>query len=334
MRAPGGAHRAWANPDHLKSVFDRKNIFIRPAAGLPDQPYKSPIVGEGELVDMPDGETVRVGIERLHLEQFFGSRCTTRTVDVAGRSQSRRRGAVEIVSKPDLRSADEARLCRETAASAVPRHLRRRHGEGQSARRRQRLGAQARRTKIINTRCEIKNVNSIHFIGRRSSMRRGARSASSRTAARSSRRRGCSIGQRRDVDAQQGGARLRYFRSDAPLELALASQFAQNLPEFRREEGASSWRLCAVHVRRRARAEARAANISSGRQRRRPGRQTAANWVINETDRRLNKEGNDIAACPVAKQLESILDLADGTISQDLRSFEIVWTKVATRAII
>ena len=57
-----------------RSIFDRKNYFY------PDSPqgyqisqYKSPIVGEGEvLVDMPDGETVRVGIERLHLEQDAG----------------------------------------------------------------------------------------------------------------------------------------------------------------------------------------------------------------------------------------------------------------------
>ena len=57
-----------------QSVFDRKNYFY------PDLPqgyqisqYKSPIVGEGEVVvDMPDGETVRVGIERLHLEQDAG----------------------------------------------------------------------------------------------------------------------------------------------------------------------------------------------------------------------------------------------------------------------
>src|SRR5712672_4281482 len=57
-----------------KSVFDRKNYFY------PDLPqgyqisqYKSPIVGEGEVVvDMPDGESIKVGIERLHLEQDAG----------------------------------------------------------------------------------------------------------------------------------------------------------------------------------------------------------------------------------------------------------------------
>src|SRR5215469_253157 len=59
---------------NLRSVFDRKNYFY------PDLPqgyqisqYKQPIVGEGEVtVDMPDGETVRIGIERLHLEQDAG----------------------------------------------------------------------------------------------------------------------------------------------------------------------------------------------------------------------------------------------------------------------
>src|SRR5438067_13400359 len=59
---------------NLKSVFDRKNYFY------PDLPqgyqisqYKSPIVGEGEvIVDLSDGESVTIGIERLHLEQDAG----------------------------------------------------------------------------------------------------------------------------------------------------------------------------------------------------------------------------------------------------------------------
>src|SRR5438128_3578908 len=59
---------------NLKSVFDRKNYFY------PDLPqgyqisqYKSPVVGEGEVtVDLPDGEAIKVGIERLHLDQDAG----------------------------------------------------------------------------------------------------------------------------------------------------------------------------------------------------------------------------------------------------------------------
>src|ERR1700747_2470139 len=56
---------------NLKSVFDRKNYFY------PDLPqgyqisqYKSPIVGEGEVVvELDGGNTATIGIERLHLEQ-------------------------------------------------------------------------------------------------------------------------------------------------------------------------------------------------------------------------------------------------------------------------
>src|ERR671926_931143 len=63
--------KAQINP---KSVFDRKNYFY------PDLPqgyqisqYKSPVVGEGEVVvELPEGEPIRVGIERLHLEQDAG----------------------------------------------------------------------------------------------------------------------------------------------------------------------------------------------------------------------------------------------------------------------
>src|SRR5271154_3472261 len=63
--------KAKINP---RSVFDRKNYFY------PDLPqgyqisqYKSPVVGEGEIqVELSDGETIRVGIERLHLEQDAG----------------------------------------------------------------------------------------------------------------------------------------------------------------------------------------------------------------------------------------------------------------------
>jgi aspartyl-tRNA(Asn)/glutamyl-tRNA(Gln) amidotransferase subunit B len=59
---------------NLKSVFDRKNYFYPDLpAGYQISQYKQPVVGEGELVvDMPHGETVKVGIERLHLEQDAG----------------------------------------------------------------------------------------------------------------------------------------------------------------------------------------------------------------------------------------------------------------------
>ncbi len=75
MRAPGDPHRPRPEgADQHRSVFDRKNYFY------PDLPqgyqisqYKSPIVGEGEVtVDLTPTESIKVGIERLHLEQDAG----------------------------------------------------------------------------------------------------------------------------------------------------------------------------------------------------------------------------------------------------------------------
>src|SRR6201988_4921426 len=97
---------------NLKSVFDRKNYFY------PDLPqgyqisqYKSPIVGEGEvIVNLADGETARVGIERLHLEQDAGKLLHEQNPDTSLVDLNRSGVALmEIVTKPDLRSADEAK---------------------------------------------------------------------------------------------------------------------------------------------------------------------------------------------------------------------------------
>src|ERR1700692_3669167 len=97
---------------NLRSVFDRKNYFY------PDLPqgyqisqYKSPIVGEGEvIVELADGESVAVGIERLHLEQDAGKSLHDRNPTLSLVDLNRSGVALmEIVTKPDLRSAEEAK---------------------------------------------------------------------------------------------------------------------------------------------------------------------------------------------------------------------------------
>src|SRR5438128_8851629 len=97
---------------NLKSVFDRKNYFY------PDLPqgyqisqYKSPIVGEGEvIVDVTPTEQIRVGIERLHLEQDAGKSLHDQSATESFVDLNRSGVALmEIVSKPDIRSAEEAK---------------------------------------------------------------------------------------------------------------------------------------------------------------------------------------------------------------------------------
>jgi aspartyl-tRNA(Asn)/glutamyl-tRNA(Gln) amidotransferase subunit B len=154
---------------NLKSTFDRKNYFY------PDLPqgyqisqYKSPIVGEGEvIVDVPEtGETMIVRIERLHLEQDAGKSIhdlhpTMSFVDL------NRSGValMEIVSKPDLRSADEARAY-VTKLRTIMRYLGTCDGDMEKGNLRADVNVSVRRPgEELGTRCEIKNVNSIRFIG-------------------------------------------------------------------------------------------------------------------------------------------------------------------------
>src|SRR5579885_2248775 len=151
-----------------RSVFDRKNYFY------PDLPqgyqisqYKSPIVGEGEvIVDMPDGETVRVGIERLHLEQDAGKSLHEQNPTMSLVDLNRAGVALmEIVSKPDLRSAEEAKAFVAKLRNVL-RYLGTCDGDMEKGNLRADINVSVRRPgEPLGTRCEIKNVNSIRFIG-------------------------------------------------------------------------------------------------------------------------------------------------------------------------
>src|ERR1700680_591180 len=97
---------------NLRSTFDRKNYFY------PDLPqgyqisqYKSPIVGEGEIkVDLTPDHSIKVGIERLHLEQDAGKSLHDQSATMSFVDLNRSGVALmEIVSKPDMRSSEEAR---------------------------------------------------------------------------------------------------------------------------------------------------------------------------------------------------------------------------------
>src|SRR6516165_3264259 len=152
---------------NLKSVFDRKNYFY------PDLPqgyqisqYKSPIVGEGEvMVDMPDG-TVRVGIERLHLEQDAGKSLHDQHATMSFVDLNRSGVALmEIVSKPDLRSSEEAKAF-VTKLRSILRYLGTSDGDMEKGNLRADVNVSVRRPgDPLGTRCEIKNVNSIRFVG-------------------------------------------------------------------------------------------------------------------------------------------------------------------------
>src|SRR5262249_16292712 len=153
---------------NLKSVFDRKNYFY------PDLPqgyqisqYKAPIVGEGEvLVDLSDGERITVGIERLHLEQDAGKSIHDQHPTMSLVDLNRSGVALmEIVSKPDMRSSDDAKAFVGKLRSIL-RYLGTCDADMEKGNLRADVNGSVRRPgDDLGTRCEIKNVNSIRFIG-------------------------------------------------------------------------------------------------------------------------------------------------------------------------
>jgi aspartyl-tRNA(Asn)/glutamyl-tRNA(Gln) amidotransferase subunit B len=153
---------------NLRSVFDRKNYFY------PDLPqgyqisqYKQPIVGEGVVtVAMPDGETVTVGIERLHLEQDAGKSLHDQHPAMSAIDLNRSGVALmEIVSKPDIRSSEEAKAFLSKLRSIL-RYLGTCDGDMEKGSLRADVNVSVRKPGApLGTRCEIKNVNSIRFVG-------------------------------------------------------------------------------------------------------------------------------------------------------------------------
>jgi aspartyl-tRNA(Asn)/glutamyl-tRNA(Gln) amidotransferase subunit B len=335
---------------NLRSVFDRKNYFY------PDLPpgyqisqYKSPIVGEGEVtVDMPDGDEVRVGIERLHLEQDAGKSLHDQNPTMSLVDLNRSGVALmEIVSKPDLRSADEGKAFL-AKVRAILRYLGTCDGDMEKGNLRADVNVSVRKPGApLNTRCEIKNVNSIRFVGQaiEHEARRQIEIIEDGGKIEQETRLFDPIkGETRSMRSKEEAHDYRYFPDPdlLPLELApsLIEDLRKDLPELPDERKVRFMRDYAlsrydadVLVADRDTADYFEAVAKGGDRDGDKARDAklAANWVINELGGRLNREGKDIAAAPIAApQLGTILDLiGDGTISGKIAKdvFEIVWNE-------
>jgi len=334
---------------NLKSVFDRKNYFY------PDLPqgyqisqYKSPLVGEGEVVlDMADGGTVTVRIERLHLEQDAGKLLHDRHPTMSLIDLNRAGVALmEIVSKPDLRSAEEAKAY-VAKLRTIMRYLGTCDGDMEKGNLRADVNVSVRKPGAeLGTRCEIKNVNSIRFIGQaieHEARRQVSILEDGGRIEQETRLFDADTGETRSMRNKEEAHDYRYFPDPDLLPLELEAAFVEELkaglPELPDEKKVRFTRDfgltpddAGVLVAERETADYFEA-VAGGGNLTGQGRdaKAAANWIINELAGRLNKEGLAIAHSPVsAAQLGAVLDLiADGTISGKIAKelFEITWTE-------
>ncbi|HEV7339196.1 MAG TPA: Asp-tRNA(Asn)/Glu-tRNA(Gln) amidotransferase subunit GatB [Bosea sp. (in: a-proteobacteria)] len=325
-----------------RSVFDRKNYFY------PDLPqgyqisqYKHPIVGEGEIaVDLSPTEQISVGIERLHLEQDAGKSMHDQHPTMSFVDLNRSGVALmEIVSKPDLRSADEAKAY-VSKLRTILRYIGSCDGDMEKGNLRADVNVSVRKPgEPFGTRCEIKNVNSIRFIGQAVEVEARRQIGILEDGGKidqETRLYDPGKGETRSMRSKEEAHDYRYFPDPdlLPLEFddAFVDDLKQHLPElpdakkarFIAEYGLSPYDA-SVLVAERDQADYFEA-VAKGRD-----GKAAANWVINELFGRLNKEGKDVSTSPVsAAQLGGLVDLIgegviSGKIAKDL--FEIVWTE-------
>jgi aspartyl-tRNA(Asn)/glutamyl-tRNA(Gln) amidotransferase subunit B len=354
---------------NLVSVFDRKNYFY------PDLPqgyqisqYKQPVVGEG-IVDVDaDGETFQVGIERVHLEQDAGKSLHDQHPDYTYIDLNRSGVALmEIVSKPDMRSAKQAQAY-VSKLRTILRYLGTCDGDMEKGNLRADVNVSVRRPgEGLGTRCEIKNVNSIRFIGqavevearRQIDILEDGGSIDQETRLFDSAK-----GETRSMRSKEEAHDYRYFPDPdlLPLELtqAYVDSLKQGLPELPDEKKArfiEAYKLspydAAVLVAERESAEffeAVMKELSEKRTKSVSGSlhqalhdvtlaahalvhdgKPAANWIINELFGRLKQSGADISSSPISpQQLSALVRLIDqSVISGKIAKevFEIMWSE-------
>jgi len=337
---------------NLRSVFDRKNYFYPDLpSGYQISQYKDPIVGEGEVtIDLKSGESITVGIERLHLEQDAGKSLHDQHPDTSFVDLNRAGVALmEIVTKPHMRSPEEAAAFLKKLR-AIVRYLGTCDGNMDEGSMRADVNVSVCRAggyekfradgsfKHLGTRCEIKNVNSVRFIAQAveyEARRQVEILEEGGTVRQETRLFDARAGETRSMRGKEEAHDYRYFPDPdlLPLELeqAWVDAIAASLPELPDEkrarfiaQGLSPYDA-SVLVSERELAdyyEELAQGVDA---------KAAANWLNNEILGRLNKAGLAITECPVpAAANNAIIRMtADGTISGKIAKdlLDIVWTE-------
>jgi len=325
---------------NLWSRFDRKNYFY------PDLPqgyqisqYKDPIVGEGEIeVEVSPEETIRVGIERLHLEQDAGKSIHDLSATHSHVDLNRSGVALmEIVSKPDMRSAEEGAAYFSKLRTIV-RYLGTCDGNMEEGSMRADVNVSVRRPgEALGTRTETKNVNSIRYVRQvidYEARRQIEVLESGGTIDQETRLYDLKTGETRTMRSKEDAHDYRYFPDPDLLPLVISEAWVEKikagLPElpdekkhrFVEQYGLSPYDAAVLAVDR-AKADY-FETVAKGRD-----SKLASNWVTTELFGALNKADKSISDSPVsAERLGKLIDLIkDDTISGRIAKdvFEIMF---------
>jgi aspartyl-tRNA(Asn)/glutamyl-tRNA(Gln) amidotransferase subunit B len=312
----------------LESVFERKNYFYPDLpAGYQISQYQQPLVGHGRItLDMPDGTTREIGITRLHLEQDAGKSLHDQHPTLTYVDLNRAGVALmEIVSEPDLRSAEEAGIYLRKLRSIL-RYLGTCDGNMEEGSLRCDCNVSVRHPgEPLGTRCEIKNVNSIRYVMQAieyEARRQTELIEEGGTVEQQTRLFDAGRGITRPMRSKEEAHDYRYFPDPDLLPLVLDPDWVERLraalpelPDAKKVRFVSEYGLSAEDADVLVAEQETALYFEQVAQGRDP--KPAANWVMGELFGALNRLGIGIEQSPIsAERLGSLIDLiADGTIS-------------------
>ncbi len=325
---------------NLSSRFDRKNYFYPDLpAGYQISQFKDPIVGEGELVvQRDDGSSFSVGIERLHLEQDAGK--SIHDLDPHWTYVDLNRSGValmEIVSRPDLRSPEDAAAYVKTLRALV-RRLGTCDGDMEKGNLRADVNVSVRKPGApLGTRCEIKNVNSMRFI-QQAIVYEAARQVEvleeGGSITQETRLFDAGRGETRSMRSKEEAHDYRYFPDPDLLPLEIDPDWVKaieatlpELPDALRARLQSQYGLSPYDARVLAADHVLAdyfETASKGRD-----AKLVVNWVSNDLVGRLGKAEQDIGDSPISPadigELVGLIE--DGVISSKIARdvFERMW---------
>ncbi|HAD85746.1 MAG TPA: Asp-tRNA(Asn)/Glu-tRNA(Gln) amidotransferase GatCAB subunit B, partial [Rhodospirillaceae bacterium] len=323
------------------SVFERKNYFY---ADLPQgyqiSQYLHPVVGEGIVtVDLADGTTRDIGIERLHMEQDAGK--SMHDQDPKRSMIDLNRAGVclmEIVTKPDIRSPEEAGAFVRKLRSIL-RYLGTCDGNMEQGSMRADVNVSVRKVgeTEYRTRAEIKNVNSVRFIMQAIEIeaeRQIEVHESGGEVVQETRLMDPNKGETRSMRAKEFAHDYRYFPDPDLLPLELTDDFIEGiratlpeLPDAKKQRFMDDMGLSAKDATTLV-ADRESAEYFEAVAAKHDAKK-AANWVTNDLFGALNKAGLTIAESPIsADHMAKLLTLMDdGTISGKIAKdvFEIMW---------
>ena len=321
------------------SIFDRKNYFY------PDLPqgyqisqFEQPIVGNGMItIDLDDGESKNIGIERLHLEQDAGKSLHDQHPSYSFVDLNRSGVALmEIVSMPDMRSPEEAQAYVKKLRN-IMKYLQTCDGNMEEGSLRADINVSVRKPgDDLGTRCEIKNVNSIKFIGQAidyeakrqiNSIEKGD------LIEQQTRLFDPKKGQTRSMRSKEDSHDYRYFPDPDLLPLTFTNEFVDEvkktlpeLPDIRKKRFIDDYDLSSYDSNILVSEKEIADYFEAAAENSNP--KLVCNWVIGELFSVLNKINKTIEDCPIkAEDFGELINLIDnetitGRIAKDV--FEIM----------